>query len=163
MKVLVATGTMKAKKFTRLFKILDELCEEGILDGSQMTAQVGPENYQSPYYKCFDMIPDDQFKALIDSVDLVICHSGTGIVTSSVKKEKKVIIFPRRLEFDEHLDDNQIELAESFSSQGFAMIAHNKEDLKNCILNVGDFVPKKFISNSSQINQMLIDFIDANA
>ena len=41
MRVLVTIGSMSEKKFTRLFKIMDEICEEGIIDGKQVVAQVG--------------------------------------------------------------------------------------------------------------------------
>ena len=51
MKVLVTIGSMVEKKFTRLFQIIDELCKEGILDGKDVIAQVGFDNYNSKYYR----------------------------------------------------------------------------------------------------------------
>ena len=66
---------MVEKEFTRLFKVIDELCEEGVLDGKELTAQVGFDNYKSQYYKCFDMTADEGFKRLIDESDLIIAHA----------------------------------------------------------------------------------------
>lgn len=160
MKVLVTIGSMVEKKFTRLFKIIDELCEEGTLDGSQVTAQVGFDNYQSKYYKCFDMIADEDFKKMIDEADLIIAHAGTGTVTSSIKKGKKVIIFPRVAKYDEHYDDHQLELAELFTSQGYVLQARNKEELKVCIDKIDEFNPTPFVSNNTRMNQLVIDFIE---
>ncbi len=160
MKVLVSIGSMVEKKFTRLFKAIDELCEEGILDGSQVNAQVGFDNYCSKYYKCFDMIPDDDFKKMIDEADLIITHAGTGTVTSSIKKGKKVIIFPRMAKYDEHYDDHQLELAELFTAQGYVLQARTKDELRTCILGIDSFTPNPFVSNNGRINNIVIDFIE---
>ena len=151
---------MVEKKFTRLFKILDELCDEGILDGTQVIAQVGFDNYQSAKYKCFDMIADEDFKRLISESDLVIAHAGTGTVISSIKQKKKVIIFPRMAKYDEHYDDHQLELADLFSRQGYVLQARDKNELKKCILELDEFKPVKFVSNNRKINKLVIDYIE---
>lgn len=160
MKVLVTIGSMVEKKFTRLFKTIDELCEDGVLDGSEITAQVGFDNYKSQYCKCFDMIADEEFKRLIDESDLIIAHAGTGTVVSSLKKDKKVIIFPRMAKYDEHYDDHQLELAELFTKQGYVLQARDKEELKKCIERLDEFVPVPFNSNNSHMNKLVIDFIE---
>ena len=160
MKVLVTIGSMVEKKFTRLFQIIDELCEEGILDGKNIVAQVGFDNYNSKFYKCFDMIADEEFKNIINECDLVIAHAGTGTVISSIKRGKKVIIFPRMAQYDEHYDDHQLELAELFTKQGYVLQARNKEELKKCILGLDDFTPVPFVSNNENMNKLVIDFIE---
>ena len=160
MKVLVTIGSMVEKEFTRLFKVIDELCEEGVLDGKELTAQVGFDNYKSQYYKCFDMPADEGFKRLIDESDLIIAHAGTGTVISSLKKGKKVIIFPRMAKYDEHYDDHQLELAELFTKQGYVLQARDKEELKECIEHLDEFMPVPFNSNNSYMNKLVIDFIE---
>lgn len=160
MKVLVTIGSMVEKKFTRLFKVIDELCDEGVLDGKQIIAQVGFDAYQSPNYRCFDMIADEQFKQMIEESDLIIAHAGTGTVISSIKKGKKVIIFPRMAKFDEHYDDHQLELAELFTKQGYVLQATDKNELKMCIHNLDSFEPIPFVSNNARMNKLVIDFIE---
>lgn len=160
MKVLITIGSMVEKKFTRLFKTVDELCEEGILVGKDVIAQVGFDNYDSKYYKCFDMIADEDFKRIISESDLIIAHAGTGTVISSIKQGKKVIIFPRMAQYDEHYDDHQLELAELFTKQGYVLQARNKDELKNCILNLDEFTPVPFVSNNANMNNLVIDFIE---
>lgn len=160
MKILVSIGSMVEKKFTRLFKAIDGLCEEGVLDGSLINAQVGFDNYCSKYYKCFDMIPDEDFKRMLDEADLIIAHAGTGTVISSIKKGKKVIIFPRMAKYDEHYDDHQLELADLFTAKGYVLQARTKDELKKCILEIDSFTPNPFVSNNSRINSLVIDFIE---
>ncbi|MGG3692573.1 PssE/Cps14G family polysaccharide biosynthesis glycosyltransferase [Heyndrickxia ginsengihumi] len=160
MKVLVTVGSMVEKRFTRLFKIIDELCEENILDGSKVIAQVGFEDYKARYYKTFDMIEDDKFKKLINDSDLIISHAGTGTVIPCLKKGKKVIIFPRLVKYNEHYDDHQLELAELFTKNNHVMCAKNKRELIKCIKELDSFIPEKFVSNNSKINNLVIDFIE---
>ena len=160
MKVLVTIGSMAEKKFTRLFQAVDELCEEGVLDGAEVTAQVGFDHYHSSYYKCFDMVSDENFKKMIDRSDLVITHAGTGTVTASLKRGKKVIIFPRRAAWDEHYDDHQMELAELFAKKGYALQAGCKEELKYHIQHIDDFHPVPFRSDNKRMNRIVIDSIE---
>lgn len=160
MKVLVTIGSMSEKKFTRLFNIIDELCGEGVLDGNQIIAQVGFDHYESSYYKCFDMVADEDFKKMIDECDLVVTHAGTGTVTACLKKRKKVIIFPRMAVYDEHYDDHQMELSELFAKKGYVLQATSKEELKFHIRHIGEFTPVPFVSNNERMNKIIIDFIE---
>ena len=160
MKILVTIGSMVEKKFTRLFKIIDELCEEKIINGNDVVAQVGQDDYKAKYFKTFDMISDDKFKELIDNSDLIITHAGTGTVTTCLKKNKKVIIFPRMAKYDEHYDDHQLELAELFVKNNYVLCATNKLELINHINHINEFKPNKFISNNSRINKLISDFIE---
>lgn len=162
MKILITIGSMSEKKFTRLFNIIEELCEEKILDGKEIIAQVGFDNYESKYFQTFDMIADEEFKKIIDESDLIISHAGTGTVISSLKKSKKVIIFPRMEKYDEHYDDHQLELCQLFSSKNYVMCAKNKKELIQCINNLESFIPEKFISNNNKINKLIIEFIENN-
>ncbi|WP_299093711.1 PssE/Cps14G family polysaccharide biosynthesis glycosyltransferase [uncultured Metabacillus sp.] len=160
MKVLVTIGSMVEKKFTRLFNIIDELCEENILNGNLVVAQIGFDAYKPKNFKAFDMIADEEFKKLIDESDLIISHAGTGTVTSCLKKGKKVIIFPRMAQYDEHYDDHQLELAEVFTRNKNVLCAKNKKELVKCIQELDSFVPSKFVSNNSKMNKLVIDFIE---
>lgn len=162
LKVLVTIGTMVEKKFTRLFNIIEELCEENVLDGNRVIAQVGYDDYKPKNFKAFDMIADEEFKRLINESDLIITHAGTGTVISCLKKGKKVIIFPRMAQFNEHYDDHQLEIAELFTRNNYVLCASNKKELVKCIKELDSFVPSKFVSNNNKMNKLVIDFIENN-
>lgn len=163
MKILITIGSMSERKFTRLFKIIDEFCAEGFLDGRDIIAQVGFDHYHSDYYQCFDMIPDEQFKQLIDQSDLIISHAGTGTVTSCIKKKKKVIVFPRLEKYQEHYDNHQMDLTTLFVTQGYVRSAIDKEELRKEISEIDCFHPTPFISNNAKMNQIVIQFIKGEA
>lgn len=75
---------------------------------------------------------------------------------------KKVIVFPRREKYKEHLDDHQIGLRDAFVNSGYALKAENKEELVKAIEESKNFKPKVFKSNNERMNQLIIDFIERN-
>lgn len=158
--VFVTVGSSEEYKFPRLLQIIDELCDEGVLDEKDVVAQIGYTQYSPRNYLAFDMTSDEEFKSLVAKADIIITHAGTGSVTSALKAHKKVIIFPRQYKFKEHLDDHQLELAALFTDRGYTLTAMDKDELRDRLLNIKDFEPKEFISSNKKINKLVVDFID---
>ena len=46
---------------------------------------------------------------------------------------KPVIVFPRLAKYNEHVDDHQLEIAESFSNQNFVLTCDNADSLADLI------------------------------
>lgn len=157
--IFITVGSSEEYKFPRLLQIVDELCDEGVISGQDVIAQIGYTEYEPRNYKSFDMTSDEEFKELVAKADIIITHAGTGSVTSALKAHKKVIIFPRRFEFKEHLDNHQLELAELFTNQGYTMTAMDKDELRNALVAIKEFKPREFISSNKKINQIVMDFI----
>jgi UDP-N-acetylglucosamine transferase subunit ALG13 len=140
-------------------KILDELCDEGIIDGADVVAQIGSTTYSPRNYKSFDLIARDDYQRYVDAADIIITHAGTGSVVPPLRQGKKIIIFPRLVKYREHLDNHQLELAETFTQQGYALCAQNIGELRKCLGNVEDFIPNQFVSNNTRLNELVIDYI----
>ncbi len=153
-KFLVTVGSTNFK-FDRLFKIIDELIDEGVLKGEEVVAQTGIKNYQIRNYENFEFATNDEMDKLQLDAQVIICHAGTGTVTGSLLKEKKVIVFPRLKQFNEHESDNQLELATAFRDAGFVEYATDKESLIYAINNLNSFEPKKFVSNNKNFLNIL--------
>lgn len=158
--ILVAVGGVKEHKFERLLRILDELCDEHVINGDELVAQVGFNDYTPRNYKYFDFIGNEEFKNMARSAQFMITHAGTGTVVSAVKDHVKVIIFPRLSEYNEHLDDHQLELSNLFENKGYALVAKNKEELVDCINRISEFTPSEYISNNEKITQLIINCIE---
>lgn len=151
---------MSEYKFTRFLKIIDDLCDENILDGKEIVAQISTSDYIPKNYKYFDIIANDEFNILIDKAEFIITHAGTGNVIPALKKGKKVIIFPRLYKYGEHIDNHQLELSNMLYEEGYVLVANNKEELIEQLNKVKNFTPKKFISNNDKINSIILDFIN---
>lgn len=159
MDILISTG-LSEYGFDRLLRIIDEFCDERLIDGSRIVAQGGSSKYIPRNYKVFSLIGRDEYQKYVDQADVIISHAGTGCVIPPLKLGKKVIVFPRREQYREHLDDHQLELAAAFAKAGYVLCANNKDELRYCIESVGEFIPRKFISNAANMNRLVIDFID---
>ena len=157
--ILVCVGASEYK-FDRLLKIIDELCDEDILKGNEIIAQTGNADYKPRNYKNFSLIGRDEFQRYTNQADLIITHAGTGSVIPPLKLGKKVIVFPRREKYKEHLDDHQLELRDVFVNAGYTLGAEDKESLVKAIKESKYFEPKEFKSNNEKINQVIIDFIE---
>lgn len=160
MDILISVGASEYG-LDRLLKIIDDLCEEGILEGKHIIAQRGTSKYTPKNFKSFKLIARDEYQAYMDNADVIISHAGTGSVIPPLKMGKKVIVFPRREKFGEHIDDHQLELAEIFTAAGCTMCATNKEDMIECIRKLETFTPAPFKSNTAKMNKLIIDYIES--
>lgn len=157
--ILVCVGASEYK-LDRLLIMIDELCDEGVLDGENIIAQIGGTDYKPRNYKSFALIGRDDFQWYLEQAEFVITHAGTGSVIPALKMGKKVIVFPRLEKYKEHLDNHQLELRDVFTSSGYTMSAENKEELRKAIIQLDTFTPKPFVSNNNRISSMIIDFIE---
>lgn len=157
--ILICVGASE-NKFDRLLMTIDELCDEGILSGDKIIAQIGFTDYEPRNYKSFSLIGRDDFQKYIEQSELIITHAGTGSVVPLLKLGKKVIIFPRLKQYKEHIDDHQLEISEFFTNEGYALSAKNIDELRIAVKQAETFRPKTFISNNSKINNLIIDFIE---
>lgn len=158
--ILVCVGASEYR-FDRLLKNIDQLCDEKVLDGKEIIAQIGNTDYVPRNYKSFPLIGRDEFQKYMEAASFVITHAGTGSVIPPLKLGKKVIVFPRMEKYKEHLDNHQLELSEVFTSAGYTMSAENIDELRNAVKNIDEFEPRTFVSNSERINRMVIDFIES--
>ena len=156
--ILVSVGTM-GYDFSRFLQIIDELCEENILNGNEIVAQIGKNKYSPRNYKSFDFLSHDEYETYMKSAEYLITHAGTGSVLPPLKMNKKIILFPRLAKYGEHLDDHQSELASLFANDGYTLNAKDKEELIDCIKSIGEFQPRKFVSNATNFNDLVVNYI----
>ena len=159
--IFITVGTSNYN-FNRLFKIIDELIDEKILDGADIIAQIGFSDYNARNYKTLKFIDAQEHHQYLEKAEYIISHSGTGSVISSLKIGKKVIVFPRLKKYHEMCDDHQLELTNFFTENGFILSANNKEQLKECIKKIHKFKPKIFKSNSDNFNKLIINIIQGD-
>ncbi len=157
--ILVSTGTSEYE-FDRLFKILEKFCENGILNGKNLIVQLGNSKFQTNKFKCFSMLSNDEYNRLVDDSEFIISHAGTGSVVPALKKNKKIIVFPRLSEYNEHIDNHQLELANLFASKNYVLCAKNEKELEEAIKNIKNFKPNRYVSNNEKINKIILDFIE---
>lgn len=160
--ILVTLGTQD-KAFTRLLKCIDNAIEKGIIK-DKVVVQAGytKQKYQSKNMEMFDLIDRDEFTKLVKECDYLITHGGVGSILTGLKNNKKVIVCPRLFKYHEHMNDHQVQIVNEFAKAGYIIPFNDGDDLEDAIKKLPNFKPKKYISNTDNLVEMITDFIDKN-
>lgn len=85
-----------------------------------------------------------------------------GSIIGSIKENKKVIAVARLEKYNEHVNDHQLQIVKSFNEKGYIIGLEDATLLKNAVKNIKDFIPKKYISNTQNILNIVSNYIDNN-
>lgn len=156
--ILVTLGTQD-KEFKRLLVAIDEeIKKKNIKD--KVIVQAGCTKYESDNMEIFDLIPSDKFEELIDKCDLLITHGGVGSILAGVTRNKPVIAAARLAKYDEHVNDHQLQIIENFSKNKYILELRDFSKLGKILEKAKSFKPQKFVSNTSNLINMIEDYID---
>lgn len=117
-KVVVTVGTTD-RDFRRLIARLVSI----IPDGAEVLWQTGDSSVDDLGIDAHRLIPEADLVAAIRAADVVITHAGAGSLALVLQSGKVPVFVPRRAEFDEQIDDHQVELARWADSKGLAVMA----------------------------------------
>lgn len=156
--IFVTVGSQKFQ-FNRLLKWLDNLVINKVIN-EEVVAQIGYSEYVPKYFKYKKFLDRSEFSDLMGKSDLVITHAGTGAIIKGLKLEKKVIAVPRNMKYDEHVDNHQYEIANTFYKNGYILIATNISEFEKCIDEYSRFQPRKYISNTTEYIKFICRYIE---
>ena len=156
--ILVMLGTQN-NSFHRLLEEIDDLINKGIIN-DEVVVQAGHTKYKSKNMKIFSLIPLEELEELIEKADLIITHGGVGSIISSLKKGKKVIAVPRLHEYQEHVNNHQKEIVETFDKKGYIIGIQDVKELNEAIEKSKDFIPEKYLSSNKKMLNIIENFID---
>lgn len=155
--IFVITGSQKFQ-FNRLLNEIDKLLLDGVIE-DKVFAQTGYSNYMPVMYEYRDFLSRSDFVTIMNESSIIITHGGTGAIIESVKKGKKVIAVPRLAEFNEHVDDHQVQLLRQFDSMNIICSCYRIENLRDCIMKIDNMSFSKYHSNTDTIIQDIEDFL----
>lgn len=152
--VLVTLGTQK-EQFKRL---LDYIENSEISD--EIIVQAGYTSYKSKKMKIFDFIPYEEMEKYIKKADYIITHAGTGSILMPLKLGKKVIACARLSKYGEHVDDHQLQIIDVFRDEKYLLELNNNNKLDDLVVQIKNFKPKKYKSNTKKFIEKLKEKID---
>ncbi len=158
--ILVLLGTQN-NDFTRLLKEVQKNIDNGMIQ-EEVIVQAGSTKFESKDMKMFSLIPTDELLKLQEQARIIITHGGVGSIISSIKMGKKVIAIPRLAKYGEHVNDHQIQIVESFASNGLIKGVFNIEELGKTLEKIEEFSPTVFKSNTENMIKIIENFIDNN-
>lgn len=109
--IFVTVGTHE-QQFNRLIKEIDRLKKENIIL-DDIFIQIGFSDYLPQYCEYKEFLSYEEMEQYMKYASLVITHGGPSSFMKSLSMGKKTIIVPRLKEFDEHINNHQIEFLES--------------------------------------------------
>jgi UDP-N-acetylglucosamine--N-acetylmuramyl-(pentapeptide) pyrophosphoryl-undecaprenol N-acetylglucosamine transferase len=109
----VAVGT-HSQPFNRLLRIVELAVEKGILP-EPLTAQVGRSQQPMPHARVRDIITPEEFEAGINAARYVVCHAGTGTISTVLRAGRRPLVLPRLARYGEHFDDHQRQIVDKLA------------------------------------------------
>ena len=154
--IFITTGS-RSFQFNRLLRAVDEAIENGLIK-EEVFAQIGLSNYKIKNFKYVSFMNHDEFNRKIKECDVVITHGGTGVIVNTAKAGKSIVAVPRLKEFNEAVDDHQIQLVQAFEKLGVVVACYecSSENISNAI----KFAKKKEIVPYISNTNVIIDSID---
>ena len=156
--ILVLLGTQN-NSFHRLLEEVEKNIKDGTIK-DEVIVQAGYTKFQSHRMRIIDLMSKEQLEKFQYEADLIITHGGVGSIVSSIQKGKKVIAVPRMHEYGEHVNNHQKEIVKDFNDKGYIIGIEKVEDLKQAIIKMQNFNPKKYQSNNEKMLKIISDFID---
>lgn len=125
LKVLVSLGTSRTYGFRRLLEKLSQVLPAQV----QVTWQTGSTDTSGLDIEVRAHIPAKELHEIMATADAVIAHAGTGVALSALQAGKLPVLVPRSVQFKEHVDDHQEQIARALGDRGLAVV-RTVEDLE---------------------------------
>lgn len=116
--ILVTVG-LHGRPFERLVQAADEMAQ---LVDEPVVIQRGVTQFTPQFAKYFDFADEVRMGRCLTEARVVISHGGAGSILSALQIGKPLVVVPRLVRCDEHIDDHQSELAEALYGQGKAVV-----------------------------------------
>lgn len=155
--IFVALGTQKFQ-MNRLLKAIDIQKQDNLIK-EEVFAQVGKSEYRPKNFKYDTFLKGDEFDKYIEKSDIIITHSGVSTIVKALKLEKKVIVVPRFAKYGEHVDDHQLEIAETFSELNYVYTILEVDQLYKLIEDVKIHNFNKYVSGNDKMISAIESFL----
>lgn len=156
--ILVLLGTQD-RQFDRLINEVVKLKKKGNIK-DKIIIQKGVSIFEDNKIESFDFAPKEKIEELIDNAKIVITHAGVGTITECLTKNKKVIVVPRLKKYAEHTNDHQLQITKEFADKKYIIPVYDISKLKDALLEVKNFKPERYESNTNNFINMIKEFIE---
>ena len=146
--IFVTVGTHE-QQFNRLLKEIDRLVEKKVIK-EEVFIQTGYSDYEPKYCKWSKLIPYKEMEQKVKEARIVITHGGPASFIAPLQIGKTPIVVPRQFEFDEHVNNHQLEFANQVEKRMGTIITINDiKKLEDAIKNYDKIIKEKSKNNSS--------------
>ena len=160
--IFVTVGTHE-QPFDRLVKKVDDLKKDGIIK-EEVFIQTGFSTYEPKYCQWSKLIPYQQMVKNVAEARIVITHGGPASFIMPLQIGKTPVVVPRQHQFDEHVNDHQVEFARNVAQRmGTIITVENIETLGDIIMNYDQIISgmnHEMNSNNAKFNEELEKLVE---
>lgn len=160
--IFVTVGTHE-QPFNRLIEYVDNLKGSSIID-EEVVMQIGFSTYEPKYCTWKKLFPYRQMIEYVNEARIVITHGGPSSFIMPLQVGKTPIVVPRQKQFNEHVNNHQLEFAKQVETrQKNIIVIENIENLKDTILNYDKLVcenTSKLKSNNTVFNEKFEEIVN---
>jgi UDP-N-acetylglucosamine transferase subunit ALG13 len=166
--IFVTVGTHE-QPFNRLIQKVDELKRDGVII-ENVIMQTGFSTYEPKYCEYSKLYPYITMQQMVKDARIVITHGGPSSFIMPLQIGKIPIVVPRQKDFNEHVNNHQVEFAEAVKDRyGNIIVVEDIDDLEKVIKNYDEIVRTmqdkaaalgnnaKFVSELEKIADQLVE------
>lgn len=139
--IFVTVGTHE-QPFDRLLEAIDKYAKEKQISKSQIVVQKGFSKRRLENVTAEEMFSIEQMNEFYEQAEIVITHGGPGSMFPAWILGKPIIAVPRQAEYNEHVDNHQVEFCDFMNEKGKIICVKDIVTLASTIDNI-DFLLKK--------------------
>lgn len=157
--IFVVLGTWEMPFIRPLIEL--EKAVSGGLISETVLVQSGKTSYPSTHLTLVPFFDQQELEEMYDQASLIICQAGVGSIMLGLRKQKKVIAVARRHAYQEHVDEHQLEILETFASAGTVLRWNAEGDLPNVLRLVENFVPIPYPFSEERISGEILSYLNS--
>ena len=155
--IFVVLGTWEMP-FTRPLAEIDDAIRNGLIS-EPVVVQSGKTAFESRNMELVPFFGKEDLEQMYERAALVICQAGVGSIMLGLRKQKKVISIARLSEFDEHIDDHQLEILNVFAQTGAVLPWAGRGDLGEVLLRAGSFISAGYPFGEEKISGQILNYL----
>ena len=148
--IFVTVGTHE-QAFDRLLKYMDDWSGK---TKTEVVMQTGFSDYEPQNCKFQKLYPYDEMTKWVEKADIVITHGGPSSFIMPLQIGKIPIVVPRKKEFNEHVNDHQLDFSKQVEKRyGNIIVVEDISKLGEIIASYDDITKKMnngITSNNAQ-------------
>ena len=160
--IFVTVGTHE-QPFNRLLKKVDELVETGLIQ-EEVIIQSGFSTYEPKHCKWQKLFPYQEMIQNVANARIVITHGGPSSFIMPLQIGKIPIVVPRMKQFDEHVNDHQVDFSKAVAErQGNIIVVEDVNHLGQVLQNYDTVIqsmPAALQSNNATFNKKLEKMVE---
>ena len=146
--IFVTVGTHE-QQFNRLVECVDQMKEKGLLE-EEVIIQTGFSTYEPKHCTWQKLLPFQQMVKNVEQARIVITHGGPSSFIMPLQIGKIPIVVPRQKQYEEHVNDHQVDFCRAVSRrQGNIILAEEMDALEQAILNYDEITAGMTAGQSS--------------